>query len=194
MIYNIKIIKEILNFTNEHDFYMIYIIRRKKDQKGVEENKSAKVIKSYCINSIIDLEEKYDEIKTLCNIFNARAYIYINKKNHKNIGLMMIKLISDRLISNQFNQQFIFDKVFNQSKKLEKRWIIDIDTHDINHDKKIQEFINNKCKPIGMKIIANIPTKQGHHLITHPFNLEEFKKEYPTIDIHKDNPTILYYP
>jgi hypothetical protein len=51
-------------------------------------------------------------------------------------------------------------------------------------------------RPVGDKVIAEIPTKNGVHLITRPFNLQEFKE---TFDgdwdiIHKNNPTLLYCP
>ena len=32
----------------------------------------------------------------------------------------------------------------------------------------------------------------GIHLITTSFNLQQFKEKYPDIDIHKNNPTLLY--
>ena len=41
--------------------------------------------------------------------------------------------------------------------------------------------------------VAEIETKNGWHLITYPFNLQEFKDVVPH-DIHKNNPTILYIP
>ena len=31
-------------------------------------------------------------------------------------------------------------------------------------------------------------------IITKPFNLKQFKDKYPDIDVHKNNPTILYIP
>jgi hypothetical protein len=39
-----------------------------------------------------------------------------------------------------------------------------------------------------------IPTKGGVHIITRPFNLNKFKSQYPEIDVHRDNPTCLYFP
>ena len=42
------------------------------------------------------------------------------------------------------------------------------------------------------KYITNIPTKSGWHIITTPFNLQQFKEKYPNIDVHKNNPTLLY--
>jgi hypothetical protein len=45
-----------------------------------------------------------------------------------------------------------------------------------------------------MKIIANIPTKNGVHLITERFDVKSFSEQYPEIDIQRKNPTLLYYP
>ena len=56
----------------------------------------------------------------------------------------------------------------------------------------IKEYINEKCEPVGNKIISIIPTKSGNHLITSPFNIKQFKEKYPDIDVHKNNPTLLY--
>ncbi len=72
-----------------------------------------------------------------------------------------------------------------------KKWVIDVDNNDENLDREIQENIN-RCSPDGMKIVANIPTKNGHHIISLPFDLRQFK--FTDIDIHKNNPTILYIP
>lgn len=33
----------------------------------------------------------------------------------------------------------------------------------------------------------------GAHLITNAFDVAGFTKKYPDIDIHKNNPTLLYY-
>jgi len=51
-----------------------------------------------------------------------------------------------------------------------------------------------RIKPIGNKLIDIIPSKNGYHVITSPFDVSEFSKSFPNIDIHKDNPTNLYIP
>lgn len=44
-------------------------------------------------------------------------------------------------------------------------------------------------------IYAQIPTKQGIHLIVRPFNLQAFHKAFPDVDIHKNSMgTVLYIP
>ena len=38
-----------------------------------------------------------------------------------------------------------------------------------------------------------LPTANGVHFITKPFDLQRFKEIYPNTDVHKNNPTLLYY-
>lgn len=196
MIDNLELIKPLLNFENEGDFYMLYVFKRKKDQPEEERDnhQSVRTIKTYCIESVEYLEKRYDEIKQLCEMFKARAYIHIQKQNHKDVAMNMITEIVNRIQSGQINQKNVFDSVVGQIKTQEKRWIVDIDNNDEEFDRTIQEYINTQCRPYGMKIITNIPTKSGHHLITERFDVMEFKKKYPEIDIQKKNPTLLYYP
>jgi len=195
MINNIELIIPLLNFDKEGDFYMLYVFKRKKDQpEGEKDNhQSVRTIKSYCITSIEYLEKRYDEIIQLCEMFKARAYIHIQKQNHKDVGMNMITEIVTRIQSGQINQKNVFDSVVGQIKTTEKRWIVDIDDTCFSSILKIDGFINT-LRPEGNKVETLIPTKNGYHLITKRFDVMEFKKKYPNIDIQKKNPTLLYYP
>jgi hypothetical protein len=195
MINNIELIKPLLNFNNEGDFYMLYVFKRKKDQpEGERDNhQSVRTIKSYCVSSIEYLEKRYDEIIQLCEMFKARAYIHVVKQNHKDVSLNMITEIVTRIQSGQINQQHVFDSVVGQIKTTEKRWIIDVDDKDTKELVNITSLISS-LRPEGSKLEACLPTKSGYHLITKRFDVMEFRKEYPNIDIQKKNPTLLYYP
>lgn len=195
MINNIDIIKPLLNFENKGDFYMLYVLKRKKDQpEGERDNhQSVRTIRSYCINSVEQLERKYDEIQLLCETFKARAYIHVQKQNHKDVSLNMMVALAQRIQDGNHEQQSLFDSVVGQLKTYEKRWIVDIDTKDEDTILNIRYTIN-MCKPEGLKIHRSIPTKNGYHLITERFDVMEFKKQYPDIDIQKKNPTLLYLP
>ncbi len=196
MISNIDLIKPLLNFENEGDFYFCLVLKRKKDQpEGERDNhQSVRTIKTYCINSIEYLDERYEEIKMLCEVFKARAYIHVQKQNHRDVGMNMITEIVHRVQSGQINQKNVFDSVVGQLKTLEKRWIVDIDTTDAVIITNIMLTIGI-CKPYDdNKIIASIPTKNGLHLITKRFDVAEFRKKYPEVDIQKKNPTLLYLP
>jgi hypothetical protein len=196
MIDNINLIKPLLNFTDDGDFYMLYVLKRKKDQpEGEKENhQSVRTIKTYCIDSIEYLNKRYEEIKTLCEIFKARAYIHVQKQNHKYVSLEMMSLLANRIKNGVNKQKGLFDTVVGQLKTNERRWIVDIDSKDENTLLGIMNYINEYCRPIGVKILKVIPTKSGYHLITEKFDVMEFRKKYSEIDIQKKNPTLLYLP
>jgi len=194
MIDNLELIKPLLNFSKVGDFYMLYIFKRKKDQTTDKANhQSVRTIKTYCIENIEQLESRYDEIKQLCEMFKARAYIHIQKQNHKDVAMNMITEIVTRIQSGQINQKNVFDSVVGQIKTQEKRWIIDVDDKDTKELVRITEVLNI-TRPEGYKLEAVIPTKSGYHLITKRFDVEMFRNVFPHIDIQKKNPTLLYYP
>ena len=209
MINNLELIKPLLNFENEGDFYMLYIFKRKKDQTTDKANhQSVRTIKTYCIESIEQLENRYEEIQQLCEMFKARAYIHVQKQNHKDVSLNMMVALAEKIRNGQHNQKNLFDSVVGQLKTYEKRWIVDCDDV-LEPSPMMMAHIEYQCKPItevefdaagvpiGMpnrKIEAIIPTKNGHHLITKRFDVMEFKKKYPDVDIQKKNPTLLYLP
>ena len=196
MIDNLEIIKQLLNFREEGDFYFLMVLKRKKDQpEGERDNhQSVRTIKTYCVESIEYLEKRYDEIKGLCEIFNARAYIHVQKQNHKDVSLDMMVALAERIKNGQHKQKHLFDSVVGQLKTREKRWVVDIDTKDVEELNAVKFAINKYCNPNGDKVEAVIPTKNGYHLITDRFDVLEFKKHFPEIDIQKKNPSVLYIP
>jgi hypothetical protein len=195
MINNIELIKPLLNFENEGDFYMLYVFKRKKDQpEGERDNhQSVRTIKTYCVESIEYLEKRYDEIKQLCEMFKARAYIHVQKQNHKDVSLEMMIGLAEKIKNGQHNQKHLFDSVVGQIKTHEKRWIVDLDTQDEDEVVRMTKVINI-TRPEGDKIKCIIPTKNGYHFITDRFDVSQFSNVYPDVDIQKKNPTLLFLP
>ena len=195
MIDNIELIKPLLNFENEGDFYMLYVFKRKKDQpEGEKDNhQSVRTIKTYCVESIEYLEKRYDEIKQLCEMFKARAYIHVQKQNHKDVSLDMMVSLAEKIRNGQTNQKGLFDSVVGQIKTHESRWIVDLDTQDEGEVVRITKVINI-IRPEGDKIKCIIPTKNGYHFITDRFDAMAFKNVFPDVDIQKKNPTLLFLP
>ena len=203
MIDNINIIKPLLNFEEKGDFYMLYVFKRKKDQpEGEKDNhQSVRTIKTYCIESVDHLERRYDEVMQLCEMFKARAYIHVQKQNHRDVSLDMLVSLAERIKNGVQNQKGLFDSVVGQIKTQEKRWIIDIDNVSVdgfNHSPsqiEMREYINELQKEAGKEQgMTFIKTKSGFHIITQPFHVMKFKERYPEVDIQKKNPTLLYYP
>lgn len=195
MIDNIEQIKQLLNFSDEGDFYMLYVLKRKKDQpEGERDNhQSVRTIKSYCVNSVEYLDKRYDEIKQLCEMFKARAYIHVQKQNHKDVSLNIMVALAQRIQDGNHKQQGLFDSVVGQLKTHEKRWVVDIDCADWHAVTEVSQFINY-LRPEGPKVEAVIPTKNGYHLITGKFDVKTFKEKFPEVEIQKKNPTLLFYP
>lgn len=196
MIDNIEQITDLLNFEDEGDFYMLYVLKRKKDQpEGERDNhQSVRTVKTYCVESVEYLEKRYDEIKMLCEAFKARAYIHVQKQNHFEVSLNLLIEISQRIKNGVHKQQHVFDSVVGKLQTKEKRWVVDVDTKDPAEVLKVKGVIDNVCKPDGIKTLELIKTKNGFHWITNKFDVMEFKKHFPDVDIQKKNPTLLYYP
>ena len=195
MIDNLELIKPLLNFSEQGDFYMLYVFKRKKDQpEGERDNhQSVRTIKTYCIESIEHLERRYDEIKQLCEMFKARAYIHVQKQNHKDVSLNMLASLAERIRDGVSNQKGLFDSVVGQIKTQEKRWVVDVDIKDLEFTEELIKFING-LKPEGSKCEVVIPTKNGYHLITKRFDVKTFSEKYPSIDIQRKNQTLLFLP
>jgi acyl-CoA-binding protein len=199
---NFEIIKTLLNFNNEDEFYFLQIIQRKKDRKNLEldikyigSNNHSRLIKAYYIYSIEDLDKYKPEIIALCEMFKARAGINLNKRSQKDVALEMLELLArDIRVGNYNCVSRIYNSICGQVKGKDKIWLIDIDTKDEEYIKLIKNDLVN-VKPIGVeKMITIIPSKSGYHLITKPFDTKNFIERHSNLEIHKNNPTNLYIP
>ena len=107
----------------------------------------------------------------------------------------MMRELCDRITNDQCPE---ISRVFNSASGTyndakNKTWIIDIDQKDnMRYINDVIRFVENQCEPIGAKYIMLNDTPNGFHIITKPFNLAKFKEVYPDIDVHKNNPTVLY--
>jgi hypothetical protein len=130
-------------------------------------------------------------------MFKARAYIHVQKQNHKDVSLNMMVALAQRIQDGNVNQKGLFDSVVGQIKTQEKRWIVDIDTKDEIVVHRIAHIVD-QLRPEGPKIQAVIPTKNGYHFITSRFDVLGFNKylslQGDVPDIQKKNPTLLYLP
>jgi len=200
----LDLIKDLLVFESEDDFYFLQILQRKKENPELGSN--SRVIKNYYIKSVQHLLDRYDEIKALCNLFNARASLRLNKRSFEKVGFKSLENIANTMQNREYKHLMnSYDRacgLLNNEKS--KKWIIDIDKDDVIW---LEQIINaiQPCEPIGNKILKQLSTKSGIHLVTTPFNVMTFKENFKeelkaykmgeiNIDIHKDNPINLYVP
>lgn len=197
MINNILAIKPLLHFQSEDDFYHLQILKRKKEHPELGSN--SYVVKTYYIRSVEYLEKKFPEIVSLCEFHDARAYINFNVRSFERTAFQTLKKVTDQIMNKDYKSvRKAYESVCGEfGTGRDKRWIIDIDDHyDIlGHEFFIEmyEFLET-LEPFGNKKIAEIPTKNGMHIITSPFNVEKFSKRYTGLELHKNNPSILYIP
>ena len=213
---NFDLIYNLLEFKGKNDFYFIQLIRRPKENPGLKEGKGnqTRCVKSYYIKSKEHLLKVKDEIIELCNIFNARAYIKINYCDERKIGLQMLRQLTEYVLYDDFSGvKRLYDSCcgkYGGDDKERKYWIIDVDfdeesgkcenstSKQVGKCENIIEVIENKCEPFDKnKVITTIPTKNGLHILTKPFNqmrLKEEIKDFNIDDIKKQALTILYIP
>lgn len=198
MINTFNEIKNMLVFESEDDFYYLQILQRKKENPSIGSN--SKVIRSYLINNIEYLEEKMPRIIELCNLYNARAMLRLNKRSYKKVAFKTMINVANSIS----NQEYKFvEKSYSRAigkghNDKNKKWIIDIDGDTTSKEgcayvHRMSMFIES-VEPQEDRIYKTLSTKNGLHLITKPFNLQKFKAVYPYVDVHKDNPINLYIP
>lgn len=193
MIDNFELIKPLLEFPNDDIYYHLQILRRGKDHPELPA--ANRVIKPYFICSLESLDYVEDEIKKLCEFFGARAYINLTPKSIKKTTMLQLKYLAQRAYEGDFKKIWkSWNTCAGEIKGEESRWVVDVDNCDFRKGlDEIENFIDELMpKTLDRRIICEIPTKSGYHLITTPFNLQQFKEKYPDIDVHKNNPTLLY--
>lgn len=179
----------------EGEFYFLQILQRRKENPDLHGN--SKVIKTYYINSLEYFNSIEEEIKQLCLFFNARAYIGLNRRSYKRVAMCALKELTDLILNEQYEAaRNAYNTCCGQYTTGDKKWIVDVDTKDESYVLKTVEAIR-KCMPITDvdNVIAVLPTINGYHIITRPFNLKQLEPFIATnpLDIHKNNPTLLYY-
>jgi len=194
MIDNTLKIRSLLKFENKDDFYYIQILQRKKENP---ELKSVSVIAEYYVYSYEYFYKIIPDIITLCELKNSRAYIRMNRRNAKKVALHMLKTVTDLILSEHYSsvKSAYASTVGSFHSDQDKTWLIDYDDKDIDNLNLLVDKLK-ECQVLAKKepMVEVIPTKNGYHIITRPFDprgLSELQKSIPC-DIHKDNPTVLY--
>ena len=215
MVDNFELIKPLLKFNDQQDFYFLQILLRKKDGNEVPagSDNQRRLVRDYHITSASMLEELKKDIVGNCNETNARAYIRLNKRNYRTVAMAyaqetLEKARKGEQFGNTYNEINSVIGRYPEGHKGDKTWLVDID--DNGPDSGVVSAVKSiiaRREPVDdtgvmLKVVATIPTRSGTHLITRPFNLQRFnqlkKDELSGIEseiaVLHDNPTILYAP
>lgn len=185
------------NLSDQGDFFFVQVMQRNKEKNNV--SSSGYVIKDYHFFDKETFLSKKEEITTLCKTFNARAYFWVNPRNCKEVQYEIIREALEAIELGTYKLFKCVSRALGRKRcnKYKSKWILDFDTKDWSLINKYLDLVR-KCRPNVNKILYYVPTVNGIHVITLGFDLEQFKQELAiakldNIDIHKDNPTILYY-
>ena len=194
---NFQHIAKLLDFSEPNTFYFIQILKRRKENPDMKTG--VRVIDNFYLYAPEDLEKIKEKIIETCIINNARAYINVNRLDLERVALFTSKKITELIIQGDYKavKNAYASVCGSHSSESEKRWVIDIDTKDGNVIDEVRTFIwdlHEEIPKSRYKILAVLPTKNGMHIISNPFNLQKFKEKFPDIDVHKSSPTILYIP
>ncbi len=182
---NIQLIAPLLDFPNEDTFYHLQIIKRKKEHPELGSN--SYIVKTYYVSSLEYLDLKMSEIINLCDYHNARAMINLNKRSFEKLAYQMLKKVTDCILVKDFKSvRKAYESVCGSfSNETNKKWIVDVDTKEDYYLVDVIKYLQLE----KVNILAVIPTKNGFHLITNPFDTSRI---HVSEDIHKNNPTLLY--
>ena len=198
MVNNTEQIRSMLQFDSEDTFYFLQIFKRRKDNPNMA--KDMIVIANYCVNSLEHFDKLMPDVVKQCQDNNARAYFRLNRRSYRKTSLKALKMIAGYIEDGNYQAvRNAFDSAAGSyHSEPDKTWIIDIDYVDLvgDHDQAINAVIKLVQTLITETdrddTVWTLNSKNGIHLICRPFNLQKFKSLYPKIDVHKDNPTILY--
>ncbi len=198
---NFSAIGNLISFPDENAFYLLQILKRRKDNPELERDMVH--IADYYIYSMDQFYKMEKTVVDLCNMENARAYFRINRRDSKKLAMKVLKRTVDYIESENYRAiKSVYASCAGEyHHDPDKKWIIDVDWKDIPGDYDRDEFVNKLVAKIQELVYETgrddtvyfIPTKNGEHIICRPFNLQKFR-DYYLMDVHKDNPTILYCP
>ena len=203
---NFEAIKNILNFDGK-SVYLVWLVMRNKDgNTQAKGNNRNRTIKSYYFLTKEQLEMRQEEIIKLCDLFNCRAYIGINKKPMNKVLFQLQNTLTDYMQQYFGGNEFIPNihalvdsSVMKCGTEGRRMWIVDIDTKDRNQIEAIVKIINFCRSGFACNVINELQTAHGVHLITHPFEIPQYEKlinentdirEFP--EIKKEGLTLLY--
>jgi hypothetical protein len=196
MVNNVDQIKPLLKFPTTNHFYFLEVIKRRKENPEME--KGTKLIKDFFVYSLEEFDKVVEKMIELCDLHNARAYIRLNVRNAEKIAFKYNQRLAETLTNGEWKSiPNLYSSVVGKhqaEEKGEKTWIIDLDDEQAK-----PEFYTKVLNVVtGLNpeaVVALIETKNGLHVVCKPFRRDKFEEIYKgTIDIHPDNPTILYVP
>ncbi len=194
----------LMNFEEKDNLFMhVQVLRRGKDHPDLPA--ANKLIKSWLVRSQEHLDSIREEVVFLCDHYKARAYISCAPKSIAKLNTLIMRKMADNLhTGNIINPWHVFNSACGELQGVEKRWVLDVDTKDIDKWNAIEHCIETLWLKANLQDwgkrrfetwwLTAVSTPSGVHYIVRPFNLQEFKKKFPDVEVKKNGLTALYVP
>ena len=183
-------------------YYVIELVRRGKDNPDM--SAANYHFKNYYIYSWHDLDKYETEIKEICNLLRLRAYCSVNYKLMSQVALDTLAESARRIALHDYKKFYsIFESCSGKfADRHNNIWVIDIDDNTSAEAlENIETYINNMKSGYKVNVISTVPTKSGIHILSHPFDLQSFNKNFllnlgkwftEIPDVKKNHLTLLY--
>ena len=189
---NWKYLRDKLDFSNPFMFYMVQLQQRKKDDETFPANN--RTVKTFFISTLSDYDTLEPEIKRLSDETGSRVYIRLNRRSFETVSIEILRELAKMLEDKNFQhlKNLVGSSAGRVCSEPDKLWIVDIDEKNEKLCEDVADTIENVLANSGI-VHYVVPTLHGYHLVTSKFDSKTFSEIYPGIDIHKDNPTLLYF-
>lgn len=216
---NFDAIRARLRFDNPGDMYVVHVMFRVKDlrsdadkQMYLSHEETQRLIKTLYIDSLEYWDRKVPIMIDLANQNRARVYVTMTRKNRLTCNRVIAKKIIDMIDDpNVRYDHLIRSAVCGCHISDYKWWTLDIDTdteiswppnvygpgHKVKlvdvKDEIVAEMAKlvDETKTRSGKEIFTIPTKNGFHVMTPPFN--RAKMSYLGDNLKADAMTLAYF-
>ena len=205
---NVYVIDNMLTFKNDDEFYMLQVLKRRKENPDMKGDSLP--LKTVYLHRNGQLTEISKDLIELAEKEHARIYLNPNVKSSRKSLLHCIAEMARRAAAEDYYKPYkIYESVVGQMGACrDNRWIIDVDNEymemymetDELTEIHVRDFIRHlldtldSCEPDAEKYVNHVITRNGIHVITRSFNPVAFGKVFPKLDVHKNNPTLVYCP
>lgn len=174
-----------------------FIYTEMLDRGKKKGNNGQRLLKTFYHRSVDEFWEQWPTIKKLCDLSLVRACTRIAPRSYKKVGREFTRLVVETaLTENWAGMKSLYNRACGIVTPNQKLWLFDVDKIDAC----THEFA--AMLEAAGTLRARIPSKKGEHLITVPFNSEQYVGKHGEsgwsawgeISLHKDNPTNLYVP
>ena len=183
----LEFLKEHCVFSKPHEVYVLLAVSRKKDTVWI--TNSQEIVFRETIKTEEDIAKKFKRIRLMCENYHddeGRSYpFYIYITNNSRCSFKAAKSLAGMIIDSMYEEargvdmsstfkkldyKFISALMKKTAKGSTRRFMIDVDTKDLDFNAKIRvALFDNRTTPI-----ATIETRNGYHYKTVPFNVKKF--------------------